>query len=158
MLNNKIKMKNKIYLVASGDLRLSANQHCWEAQLLMEDKLTKVLNDFGVEVIRAHGYDKTKKHGFIDSQSMGIEVFKGIPKKSSVIVAVAVWQYSHHVFSGLNTHKGDILTIANWSGKWPGLVGLLNLNASLTKDGINYSTLWSEDFLDEKFTQNLKLD
>ena len=87
---------------------------------------------------------------------MGIEVFKGIPKKSSVIVAVAVWQYSHHVFSGLNTHKGDILTIANWSGKWPGLVGLLNLNASLTKDGINYSTLWSEDFLDEKFTQNLK--
>ncbi|QQS65832.1 MAG: fucose isomerase [Chlorobiota bacterium] len=149
-------MKNKIYLVASGDLRLSANQHCWEAQLLMEDKLTKVLNDFGVEVIRAHGYDKSKKHGFIDSQSMGIEVFKGIPKKSSVIVAVAVWQYSHHVFSGLNTHKGDILTIANWSGKWPGLVGLLNLNASLTKDGINYSTLWSEDFLDEKFTQNLK--
>ena len=32
--------------------------------------------------------------------------------------------------------QGPILTVANWSGQWPGLVGLLNLNASLTKMGI----------------------
>ena len=36
--------------------------------------------------------------------------------------------------------------MANWSGQWPGLVGMLNLNASLTKAGVTYSTLWSEDF------------
>jgi hypothetical protein len=32
----------------------------------------------------------------------------------------------------------------NWSPEWPGLVGLLNLNASLTKMGKEYSTIWSK--------------
>ena len=71
--------------------------------------------------------------------------------KRPVIVAEAVWQYSHHVLSGLITHRGPILTVANWSGTWPGLVGMLNLNGSLTKAGVKYSTLWSEDFTDEYF-------
>jgi hypothetical protein len=55
------------------------------------------------------------------------------------------------VLPGLMTHRGPILTIANWSGQWPGLVGLLNLNASLTKAGVRYSTLWSEEFTDAFF-------
>ena len=49
----------------------------------------------------------------------------------------------------LTTHRGPILTVANWSGQWPGLVGMLNLNGSLTKAGVTYSTLWSEDFTDD---------
>ena len=32
-----------------------------------------------------------------------------------------------------------MLTVANWSGTWPGLVGMLNLNGSLTKAGRKYS-------------------
>jgi L-fucose isomerase-like protein len=66
-----------------------------------------------------------------------------------------VWQYSHHVLAGLTTHSGPILTVANWSGAWPGLVGMLNLNGSLTKAGVKYSTLWSEDFTDDYFTTRL---
>ena len=54
------------------------------------------------------------------------------------------------------THQGPILTVANWSGQWPGLVGMLNLNASLTKAGVTYSTLWSEDFTDEFFLSGLR--
>src|SRR5690606_35920927 len=53
-------------------------------------------------------------------------------------------------------HRGPILTAANWSGTWPGLVGMLNLNGSLTKAGVKYSTLWSEDFTDEYFTSRLR--
>ncbi len=53
------------------------------------------------------------------------------------------------------SHRGPILTVANWSGTWPGLVGMLNLNGSLTKAGVRYSTLWSEDFTDEFFTRGL---
>ena len=63
-----------------------------------------------------------------------------------IIVAEAVWQYSHHILAGLISHEGPILTLANWSGKWPGLVGMLNLNGSLTKANVAYSSLWSEDF------------
>src|SRR5208283_4383400 len=68
----------------------------------------------------------------------------------------SVWQYSHHVLAGLWTHRGPILTVANWSGTWPGLVGLLNLNASLTKARIRYGTLWSEDFKDAYFQRGLR--
>lgn len=144
-----------VYMVVSGDLRLSANQTCWAAQQAMEADIEKALAAAGWKLHRAHPYDAKKGHGFIDSQRMGIEVFRDIPTHAPLIVAEAVWQYSHHVLAGLTTHKGPILTVANWSGQWPGLVGLLNLNASLTKAGVNYSTLWSEKFTDAFFKGGL---
>ncbi|TCK75621.1 fucose isomerase [Acidipila rosea] len=138
-----------VYLVASGDLRLSANQVCWPAQLALETLLLKAVESFGFEVRRAHSFQPEKQHGFIDSQRYGMDVFREIPAGAPVIVAEAVWQYSHHVLAGLYHHDGPILTAANWSGQWPGLVGMLNLNASLTKAGVAYSTIWSKDFTDE---------
>nr|WP_321524819.1 fucose isomerase [uncultured Cohaesibacter sp.] len=145
----------KIALVVSGDLRESANTTCWAAQKAMEDKLTSVLAGMGHELWRAHPV-KTEGHGFISSQREGMDVFAGIDPEMPLIVAEAVWQYSHHVLPGLTTHKGPILTVANWSGQYPGLVGMLNLNGSLTKAGIKYSTLWSKDFEDAFFLDGLK--
>ncbi len=145
-----------IYLVANGDLRLSANQNCWPAQEEMERQLTAAIERAGPRVQRAHPFDPVKQHGFIDSQKYGIQVFQDIPKKAPVVVAEAVWEYSQHILPGLLSHRGPILTVANWSGTWPGLVGLLNLNACLTKAGVKYSSLWSEDFDDGFFTQGLK--
>ncbi len=78
-----------------------------------------------------------------------MEVFRHIPENAPLVVVEAVWQYSHHLLPGLSTHRGPILTVANWSGEWPGLVGLLNLNGSLTKAGVTYSSLWSVDFTDD---------
>ena len=83
------------------------------------------------------------------SQRAGLEVFKGIPATAPLVVVTAVWQYSHHVLAGLRTHRGPILVVANWAGDFPGLVGLLNLTASLTKAGVAYSALWSKDFTDQ---------
>ena len=120
-----------VILVASGDLRLSANQVCWPAQEEAERAVTQAIERLGYSVKRGHPFDPAKKHGFIDSQKYGMQVFHDIPPEAPLIVTEAVWQYSHHVLPGLTTHKGPILTIANWSGQWPGLVGLLNLNGSL---------------------------
>lgn len=147
--------EKQVYLVCSGDLRLSANLNCWTAQQEMEVLLAEALARQGWTVKRAHAYDEVKKHGFIDSQRMGIEVFKNIPAEVPLIVAESVWQYSHHVLAGLTTHRGPILTVANWSGQWPGLVGMLNLNGSLTKAEVVYSSLWSEDFTDDFFNKGL---
>jgi len=148
--------QSAVTLVASGDLRDSANRVCWEAQQQMEQQLTAAIATFGYQVIRGHGFDSARGHGFIRSQRQGIEVFKTIDPNAPLIVAEAVWQYSHHVLAGLMTHKGPILTVANWSGQWPGLVGLLNLNGSLTKAGVKYSSLWSETFTDAPFINKLK--
>ncbi len=144
-----------VYLVSSGDLRLSANQQCWPEQAKMETVLGKALKAEGWTAVRAHAFDKQKKHGFIDSQKAGIEVFRQLDPEAPLIVAECVWQYSHHVLAGLTTHRGPILTVANWSGTWPGLVGMLNLNGSLTKAGVRYSSLWSEDFSDRFFKDGL---
>ena len=148
--------KNEVQLVASGDLRFSANQVCWPAQAAMERALGAALKAEGFNVVRAHSLDVKAKHGFIDSQKMGMDIFRNIDPDAPLIVAEAVWQYSHHVLAGLTTHRGPILTVANWSGQWPGLVGMLNLNGSLTKAGVRYSTLWSADFSDKFFLTKLR--
>jgi L-fucose isomerase-like protein len=144
-----------IYLVASGDLRESANLQCWPTQKAMEEKLGEVLTSLGHDLKRAHP-EKPSGHGFIASQREGMDVFAELDPDAPLIVAEAVWQYSHHVLPGLTTHRGPILTLANWSGQWPGLVGLLNLNGSLTKAGVPYASLWSEHFEDEFFLNGLK--
>ena len=146
----------EVLLIASGDLRQSANKVCWPAQSEMEKQLTEALRAEGFTLRRAHPYRDDLGHGFIYNQRMGMDVFMKIHPDAPVIVAEAVWQYSHNVFSGLEHHRGPILTVANWSGQWPGLVGMLNLNGCLHKGGVTFSTLWSKDFTDEFFRRGLQ--
>lgn len=121
----------------------------------MEKRLTAVVRSLGWTLRRAHPYKRALKHGFIGSQKEGMEIFSEIDPTAPLIVAESVWQYSHHVLPGLISHRGPILTVANWSGTWPGLVGMLNLNGSLTKARVPYSTLWSETFEDVAFLGGL---
>jgi len=147
---------DEVLLLASGDLRLAANQTCWPAQAEMELQIAGAFSAEGVTVRRAHPYLPAEGHGFISGQRMGMDVFMSIPPDARLLVAEAVWQYSHHVLPGLRSHRGPILTVANWSGRWPGLVGLLNLNGSLRKAGVPYSTLWSKDFTDPFFREGVR--
>jgi L-fucose isomerase-like protein len=146
---------NEVLLVTSGDLRQSANQVCWAAQRDMEEKLTAAFAQKGWKLVRAHAYDDKVKHGFISSQRQGMDVFMKIHPDARLVFATAAWQYTHHVLPGLRSHRGPILTVANWSGQWPGLVGLLNLNGSLVKAGKAFSSIWSKDFTDGYFDKAL---
>jgi hypothetical protein len=146
---------DEVLLITSGDLRLSANQACWPAQRDMEETLTAAFAQRGIKLVRAHAYDAALKHGFISSQRMGMDAFMNIHPEAKLVFATAAWQYSHHVLPGLRSHKGPILTVANWSGQWPGLVGLLNLNGSLIKAGTKFSSIWSKEFTDDYFVSAL---
>ena len=142
-------------LVASGDLREEANRVCWPAQKAMEADLVAAFARAGWSLERGHAPSRARGHGFIASAREGLNVFAGIEPGMPLVVAEAVWQYSNHVLPGLSTHAGPILTVANWSGQWPGLVGMLNLNGSLTKAGVPYATLWADDFASPSFTRHL---
>ena len=155
-MNQQAKSEGTVTLIANGDLRLSANQTYWPQQQKVESALIGAIRNEGFEVIRAHEYDPEKGHGFIDSQKYARNVFRNVNSDLPLVVAFSAWQYSHHILAGLSTHTGPILTVANWSGTWPGLVGMLNMNGSLTKAGIAYSTLWSEDFTDQAFRRGLR--
>jgi len=146
----------EVVLITSGDLRLSANQVCWPAQEELERKLTQCFLDEGVKVRRAFPVDTGAGHGFISSQRMGMDIFSTIDPDANLVFATAAWQYSHHVLPGMRSHRGPMLTVANWSGQWPGLVGLLNLNGSLVKADVKFNTLWSENFTDEYFLCGLR--
>ncbi|MBI1333285.1 MAG: fucose isomerase [Armatimonadetes bacterium] len=146
---------NEVILVASGDWRLAANLVGWPEQHVVEQKVMAAFAAEGYTVRRANPIDPEKGHGFIDSQRMGMDVFAGIDPHAKLIVVESVWQYSHHVLAGLRNHQGPILTIANWSGTNPGLVGLLNLNGSLTKMGVKYSSIWSQNFDDAFFRHGI---
>ncbi len=143
-------------LVTSGDLRESANLACWPAQKQLEERLTECFAKQGVTLRRAFPVDEVRGHGFNSSQRMGMDIFSGIDPQANLVFATAAWQYTHHVLPGMRGHKGPIITVANWSGQWPGLVGLLNLNGSLVKAGVPFSTLWSESFDDEYFLSRLR--
>jgi hypothetical protein len=147
--------KRDVLLVANGDLRSSANRMCWPAQQQLEEALAAAVADAGYQLVRAHPIDDQAGHGFIASQAEGMRVFAGIDPDARVVVAEAVWQYSHHMLAGLIAHRGPILTAANWSGTWPGLVGLLNLNASLTKAGVRYDSIWADDYSDPAVRKRL---
>src|SRR2546421_3264152 len=122
--------KKPIQLIANGDLRLSANQKCWAAQEAMEKALSAAVSEEGFQVVRAHPFKKSEAHGFIGSQKEGMEVFRSIDPAAPLIVAQAVWQYSHHILHRLLTHQGPILTVAHLSRQWPRLLRMLQLNRS----------------------------
>lgn len=143
------------FLIPSGDLRESANVPAWPYQQELERIVGEVVAGAGWSVQRAFEPDSELGHGFIRSQRMGMEVFRDIPPEAPLIVATANWQYSHHVLAGLRTHRGPILTVANFAPEWPGLVGLLNLNGGLTKMDRDYSSLWTADGTDDWFRKGI---
>jgi hypothetical protein len=72
----------------------------------MEDEITRAVEAAGWNVRRAHPYKDYERHGFIGSQKEGMCVFAGIDPNAKLIVAEAVWQYSHHVLRTLE-HRAD---------------------------------------------------
>jgi len=138
-----------VYTIASGDLRLTTNVKTWPKQQEVEAQFAAAVEALGWKVRRAHGVNPATGHGFIDNQHYGMEVFRSIPPEAPLAIVESVWEYSHHVLHGLRDHEGPILVVANFAGDFPGLVGLLNLTASMTKMGVAHSALWSKDFSDD---------
>src|ERR1035438_4521478 len=99
-------MGEPILVIASGDLRLAANQTCWPAQREVEQQVMSAVRALGYPIERGHAYDLSQGHGFISSQKQGMEVFRRISPTAPIIVVEAVWQYTHHVLAGLSTHRG----------------------------------------------------
>lgn len=149
--------KDEVVVLTNGDLRKSANLTCWEVQDKFEQKLNLVLKEkLGIKSIRAHRYNDEDGHGFIGNQREGSDAFANIDPNAPVIVLLTAWQYSHHVAPSLVHHKGSVLVLANFDGTWPGLVGALCLEGTLTSLGRAHSRLWSENFDDEFFYSKLE--
>ncbi len=146
-----------VYFLANGDLRNTANVAGWKVQEQTENHIKHFFETAGYSVERAHPFDSDLKHGFINSQKMGNDIFMDVPEGATVVIIESIWEYSHHILGALVQRNDlNILTVANYDGIWPGLVGLSNLNACLLKHNREFSTVWSEDFKDRAFLDKME--
>ncbi len=73
---------------------------------VLEKAVDKAFGELGARITRGHAYDPEKKHGFIDGQARGIQIFRKIDPDAPLVVAEAVWQYTSHVLAGLTSTAG----------------------------------------------------
>ncbi len=138
----------KIALFWPGDARAKPNElalpNVTEATVQLERAFKKL------------GRLTYRVEGFLDKPHLAIE--KLGPIDDPMVGVCAHWFYGPHTTDGVVGKKSPLLLASNFSGKWPGLVGLLNTGACLEMLGRPFSRAWtsSEDFTaDEAFMANL---
>ncbi|HKU41357.1 MAG TPA: hypothetical protein VJR89_24505 [Polyangiales bacterium] len=127
-------MPEKIALFWPGDERPKPNQlaqpNVEEATVQLERALAKL----GRSSYRIEGF-LAKPHHAID---------KLAPVDDPLIGVCVHWFYGPHTTDGVVGKDNPLLLASNFSGRWPGLVGLLNTGACLESLGRAHSRIWSD--------------
>ncbi len=80
--------------------------------------------------------------GFITRPHEAIEKLGSV---NDPLIGVCVhWCYGPHTTDGVVGKHSPLLLASNFSGQWPGLVGLLNTGACLASLGREFSRIWSD--------------
>jgi L-fucose isomerase-like protein len=128
-------MKERIALFWPGDGRDIPNQQALpsitEATLQMEAALKRL----GRESYRVEGF-LTKPHHAIEKLG---------PIQDPMIGICVHWFYGPHTTEGVVGKENPLLLASNFSGQWPGLVGLLNTGACLESLGRPFSRVWTDE-------------
>jgi L-fucose isomerase-like protein len=127
-------MTSKIALFWPGDQRQKPNEL---AQPNVEEAtvgLERALKKLGRTTYRVPGFlskphEAIEKLGPIDDPLVGVCVH---------------WFYGPHTTDGVVGKENPLLLASNFSGRWPGLVGLLNTGACLESVGRRFSRIWSD--------------
>ncbi len=130
--------KEKIALFWPGDARHKPNElalpEVTEATVQLERALAKLGRaTYRVEGFLAKPHEAIEKLGPIDDPMIGV---------------CAHWFYAPHTTDGVVGKENPLLLASNFSGRWPGLVGLLNTGASLEMLNRRFARAWtsSPDF------------
>jgi L-fucose isomerase-like protein len=127
-------MKQKIAIFWPGDARAKPNElalpHITEATTQLERALSKL----GRESYRVEGY-LSKPHEAIEKLG---------PVHDPMIGVCVHWFYGPHTTDGTIGKENPLLLASNFSGRWPGLVGLLNTGACLESLNRKFSRIWTE--------------
>jgi L-fucose isomerase-like protein len=79
--------------------------------------------------------------GFISKPHEALD--KLAPVDDPMIAVCVHWFYGPHTVEGVVGKKNPLLLASNFSGQWPGLVGLLNTGACLEMMGRPFSRIWT---------------
>ncbi len=126
-------MPAKIAVFWPGDYRAIPNQlalpEVTAATLQLERALAKL------------GRASYRIEGFLSKPHEAIEKLGGVD--DPLIGVCAHWFYGPHTTDGVVGKDNPLLLASNFSGTWPGLVGLLNTGACLASLGRRFSRVWT---------------
>ncbi len=142
-------MSQRIALFWPGDLRQRPNElarpNAEEATRQIEGALARL------------GRQSYRVPGFLSKPHESIE--KLGPIQDPMIGVCVHWFYGPHTTEGVTGKDNPLLLASNFSGQWPGLVGLLNTGACLEMLNRPFSRIWTtaEDWSqDEAFMTRLE--
>jgi L-fucose isomerase-like protein len=126
-------MSQRIALFWPGDLRQTPNDlarpNAEEATRQLERALAKLgRQSYRVEGFLSRPHEAIEKLGPIDDPLIGVCVH---------------WFYGPHTTEGVVGKTNPLLLASNFSGQWPGLVGLLNTGACLESVNRPFSRIWT---------------
>ncbi|HEX5101154.1 MAG TPA: hypothetical protein VFV94_16700 [Polyangiaceae bacterium] len=126
-------MSKKIALYWPGDGRAKPNELALPNIEAATVELERALKKLGREPYRVPGFlskphEGRDKLGPIDDPIVGVFVH---------------WVYGPHTTEGVVGKDNPLLLASNFSGRWPGLVGLLNTGACLTSLKRKHSRIWT---------------
>src|SRR6478609_11029377 len=127
-------MSNKVAVFWPGDAREIPNQLALPNVQEATQQLTRALQKLGRQPYLVEGY-LSKPHHAIEK----------LGPISDPMVGVCVhWFYGPHTTDGVFGKENPLLLASNFSGRWPGLVGLLNTGACLESIGRPFSRAWTD--------------
>jgi L-fucose isomerase-like protein len=127
-------MAKKIAVFWPGDARQKPNELATPNMVEATGQLERALKKLGrapylVEGFLAKPHESIEKLGPIDDPMIGVCVH---------------WFYGPHTTDGVVGKDNPLLLASNFSGRWPGLVGLLNTGACLESLDRPFSRAWTD--------------
>ena len=127
-------MPKRIALFWPGDARAKPNELALPNVQEATAQIERALKKLGRETYRVEG--------FLSKPHEAIEKLRPI---DDPLVGVCVhWFYGPHTCDGVFGKENPLLLASNFSGRWPGLVGLLNTGACLESIGRGFSRAWTD--------------
>jgi len=141
-------MSRRIALYWPGDYRELPNRAALPAMEAATEQMERALRHLGREPYRIEGF-LTRPHEAIERLG---------PIEDPLVGLCTHWFYGPHTTDGVVGKDNPLLLASNFSGQWPGLVGLLNTGACLASLDRPFSRIWTDgaDWLrDRRFLERL---
>jgi L-fucose isomerase-like protein len=127
-------MSSRVALFWPGDARAKPNELALPSVEEATQQLERAFARLGRTTYRLPGF-LTKPH----------EAIERLGPIDDPLVGVCVhWLYGPHTTEGVVGKDNPLLLASNFSGQWPGLVGLLNTGACLESLGRRFSRIWTD--------------
>ncbi|MGC4086932.1 MAG: hypothetical protein QM756_03340 [Polyangiaceae bacterium] len=136
-------MSSKVFVYWPGDARQKPNELALPNVESATQQLERALKKLGKVPERVPGY-LSKPHESLDKLG---------PIDEPLVGVFVHWVYGPHTTEGVVGKDNPLLLASNFSGQWPGLVGLLNTGACLESLNRKHSRIfttaddWSQDSL-----------